>query len=83
MPKMNANLLICLASELQNILMGLDEVWYGMRLPQLFCRPLEMYQEFKHLDTTLTIILFSWGIQERFPFWYWHAACHLVSLTEI
>jgi hypothetical protein len=82
MPEVNAKLLICLVSELPNILMGVDEVWYGIRMPQLFCRPLNMYKEFKQLDTTVTTILFSWRSQKRFPFLYWRAVCHLVSLTE-
>jgi len=42
MPKLNADLLICLLSELPDILMGLDEVWYRIGMPQLFCKPLKM-----------------------------------------
>jgi hypothetical protein len=42
MPKMNADLLICLPSELPDIVIGLDEVWYGVGMPQLFCKPSKM-----------------------------------------
>jgi hypothetical protein len=42
MPKMNADVLICLLSELPDILMGLDEVWLGTVMPQLFCKQLKM-----------------------------------------
>jgi hypothetical protein len=42
MPKTNADLLICLLSELPGILMGLDEVRYGIGMPQLFRKPLKM-----------------------------------------